>query len=316
MPTIPIDGIELYYETRGEGEPVALLNGVLMTTESWAFQTEVLERRYRLILHDFRGQLRSPLGQERDPEDRVSGALGVCPSIRTTPSKVGLGQERDPEDRVSGALGERDLSFERHVEDLAAFLDHLEVESCHLVGTSYGGEVGMLFAASHPQRVRSLSVIASVSRPEALLVEQVGCWAEIAAADPRALYRFVAPTVFSNRFLIDSAAVIALGEARLGEAPEGFFADFRKLVAAFQQLDLTEKLAAITSPTLVVCGEEDALKPVHYSRAIADAVAGAELLIVPGAGHAVVLEKAGEVNTALLGFLEKHREAGDQLASS
>ncbi len=40
---------------------------------------------------------------------------------------------------------------------------------------------------------------------------------------------------------------------------------------------------------------------------MAGAIPDSELLIVPGAGHAVVLEKPGEINTALLAFLEKHR---------
>jgi 3-oxoadipate enol-lactonase len=50
-----------------------------------------------------------------------------------------------------------------HVDDLAALLDHLGIESAHVAGTSYGGEVGMMFAAAHPERVRSLAVITSVS---------------------------------------------------------------------------------------------------------------------------------------------------------
>ncbi len=267
MPELDVDGIRLYYEVRGEGvddDPVLLLNGVLMTTESWAFQTDVLESRYRVILHDFRGQLKSPLAG-------------------------------------------RACTFERQVEDLAALLDHLEIASCHLAGTSYGGEVGLLFAATHPERVRSLAVIASVSRPEPLLIRQVGAWAEKAVADRQALYRFMAPDVFSREYLARSQAVIALGEARLAEARDGFFDDFRQLVAVFSELDLDGVLGAVTCPTLIVAAGEDALKGVPYSRAMAAAISDSELLIVPGAGHAVILEKPGEVNTALLGFLEKHR---------
>lgn len=56
-------------------------------------------------------------------------------------------------------------------------------------------------------------------------------------------------------------------------------------------------------PTLVVCGENDALKPVAHSRALAAAVPNAELVIVPGAGHAVVIEKPDEVCAAIESFL-------------
>jgi pimeloyl-ACP methyl ester carboxylesterase len=49
----------------------------------------------------------------------------------------------------------------------------------------------------------------------------------------------------------------------------------------------------------VIAGEHDALKPVHYSRTIAAQIPGAELVIIPGGPHAVVLEKADAVNDAL-----------------
>lgn len=281
MPEFEVEGVRLYYEVRGGGSdaersrgaptpapvaaaPIVLLNGVLMTTESWAFQSQVLEPRYRVILHDLRGQLRSPL--------------------------VG-----------------RACSFERHACDLAALLDHLGVESCHLAGTSYGGEVGLLFAASYPERVRSLTVIASVSKPEPPLIRRVDQWAKTAATNHKALYRAMAPDVFSEAYLERSRAVIALGETRLAEARDDFFDDFQQLVTAFRGLDLDDVLGDVVCPTLIVGAEEDALKSVHYSRALADAIADSELLIVPGAGHAVVLEKPGEINTALLGFLEKTR---------
>ena len=55
-------------------------------------------------------------------------------------------------------------------------------------------------------------------------------------------------------------------------------------------------------------GELDILKPPRYSRLIAERIPGAELLVIPGGGHAVILEKPEEVNTAVLGFVEKHRQ--------
>ena len=43
----------------GEGEPIAFLNGVLMTVDSWKLQTHEISLRFRCVMHDFRGQLRS-----------------------------------------------------------------------------------------------------------------------------------------------------------------------------------------------------------------------------------------------------------------
>ena len=54
-------------------------------------------------------------------------------------------------------------------------------------------------------------------------------------------------------------------------------------------------------------GEDDRLKPPRYSRLIAEQIPDSELLVIPGAGHAVIFERPAKVNAAILGFLEKHR---------
>lgn len=208
--------------------------------------------------------------------------------------------------QLTSGKPEGPYTFERHVADLAALLDHLGIERCHLVGTSYGGEVGMLFAADHPSRVETLAVIASVAEVEPLLAHQVAIWQQ-AGGDGRALFRVSAPFNYSNRFLASGSLILEQGEERLAEAPPDFFVGLGRLIDAFLRLDLTDRLGDIRCPTLVLCGEEDLLKPPAASRKIADAIPDAELLLVGGAGHAVVIEQAGAVNTAVLGFLEKHR---------
>ena len=263
MSSVVIDGVEIHYELAGAGEPVALLNGVLMTVASWAFQRKALEPRYRLLMHDMRGQL------------------------------------------LSGKP-EADWEIEQHALDLRCLFDHVGIERAHVVGTSYGGEVGLIFAARHPERVRSLTVITSVAHVEPRLRLQTDVWAETALRDPRLLYRAAAMDTFSEPFLERNPGLLAAGEARLAENPPEFFPAFARLVRAFQRLDARPLLPRIACPTLVVCAELDSLKPPGYSRQIAGAIAGAELALVPGAGHAVVLEKPDVVNTLLLGFLAKH----------
>jgi 3-oxoadipate enol-lactonase len=86
MPKIKVRDIELYYEWHGsEDAPVLiLLNGVLMSTASWAFQTHVLSQKYHLLLHDCRGQGQSdhpttPYSMEGHMEDLrgLMDALGI-----------------------------------------------------------------------------------------------------------------------------------------------------------------------------------------------------------------------------------------------
>jgi pimeloyl-ACP methyl ester carboxylesterase len=59
MGYININGTDLYYEEMGKGKPVFLLNDIFMSTKSWYPESSVLSKKYRVILHDFRGQWQS-----------------------------------------------------------------------------------------------------------------------------------------------------------------------------------------------------------------------------------------------------------------
>lgn len=255
-----LNGVELHYEERGVGAPLALLNGILMSVGSWGPLLPALSARCRCLLHDFRGQLRS---------EKPSG----------------------------------EILLDEHVEDLLALLDHLAIDRCHVVGTSYGGEVGMLFAARHPERVLSLTVIASVAHVGDRLLEQTDAWAGAALEDPARLYRTMLPDTFSPAFLERSPGLAETGEALLGRFPKEFFTAFAGLVRAFQRLDARAELPRISCPTLVLSAADDTLKPPSYGREIAALVPGARFALVPGAGHAVVVEKPEEVASRVLEFL-------------
>lgn len=261
MPTVHLNGVDVYHEIHGDGPTVVFLNGIMMTVASWRPQLAALRSSYRCVLHDMRGQLKS-----EKPEA---------------------------------------ITLQDHVDDLRALLDHLEIEQCHLVGTSYGGEVGMLFALAHPERVRSLAVISAVSEVGPRLRQQTEAWASVARACPGQLYDVTIPDNYARAFLEEHPERVAAGRKRLASYPTDFFPAFARLVDAFLTLDFTDRISGITCPTLVLCGSDDTLKPVSYSRLIADHIPDATFLTVPDAGHAVVVERPAEVNTALLGFLAR-----------
>ena len=260
------DDTELYYKTVGQaGEPVALLNGVMMTTAGWALQTEDFRQQHRVLLHDFRDQLmRSP------------------------------------------ATGPYDLYT--HVEDFRRVVEHTGFWPLHLVGTSYGGEVAVLFAHRYPQLVRSLTVIASVSEVRPLLHQQVQGWQLLSRYAPELLYQVSAGLNFSDRFLAANPGVVEKGEARFKDLPPTFFAGLYRLCAAFLKLNFTDILPEVAVPTLIIAAEDDRLKPVPYSRLLAERIPRAELAIIPDAGHAVIIERPHLVNQLVLGFIAAHQE--------
>ena len=67
MPHMRINGINIYYEVHGEGEPLIFANGVFANTLSWFNQTPVFSKKYKVILYDMRGQ-----GQSDHPEGNYS----------------------------------------------------------------------------------------------------------------------------------------------------------------------------------------------------------------------------------------------------
>ena len=260
MPSVELNGTEIFYDITGHGPPLVLLNGVMMTTQSWVLQTRALSSHFQCVRHDFRGQLRS--GKPPGP-----------------------------------------YSLEQHVDDLLALLDHLQLREVDIAGTSYGGEVGMLFAARHAERVSRLAVIASVSYIEDDLRAKVAAWSKLARTSPETLYELSSVDNFSERFREEHPEVLYAGRERLRAYPEEFFVAFAELCQSFLRLDLRAELPRIQAPALVIAGAEDTLKPVHYSRAIAGAIPNAELRVIPEAGHALIIERAEELNRELLQFL-------------
>ena len=79
---------------------------------------------------------------------------------------------------------------------------------------------------------------------------------------------------------------------------------------------LREELATLDVPTLVITGSQDILTPVGDAEELAETIPGAELVIVPGAAHAVMVDRAPAFNEAVLSFLDRHRAAADDADAS
>jgi len=209
----------------------------------------------------------------------------------------------DFRDQLLSGKASAPYSMGVHVSDLERLLDHLGIAQCHLVGTSYGGEVGMLFALAHPERVKTLSVIASVPWSDALLRLQVGLWRQAAVFSGQWLYEILAAFSFSAPFLGAQPDFIRHGMERVSSLPPDYFYGFARLCDAFLELDIRDQLAHIQAPTLIVSPGADILKVPYYSRYMAARIPGAQIFEIPGAGHAVVLEQPDVVNLKLAEFI-------------
>ena len=199
--------------------------------------------------------------------------------------------------------GDPDYTWQTHADDLAALLDALAIEKAHIGGISYGGELSLVFALRYPQCCHSLFVADAVSHVEPQLQAIVESWILAAqTGDHELFYRSTWFWNFSERFFASHYDLLV---SRIEAAKALDLPSVIQLCRCFNSLDITGQLAQIELPTCVLVGEQDILKPVHYSQAIANAVPNSELHVLPRTGHASFWEKLAEFNTILLGFLQK-----------
>jgi len=196
------------------------------------------------------------------------------------------------------------LTMERIADDAAALLDHLGISKAVVCGCSMGGYAAFALQRRHADRLRGLVLAdtrAGADAPEAranraTLGEKVRREGSGAAAEAF-VPKLLGETSHASRpELVERVRAIILGN------PPGGIAD--ALAGLGARADSTPTLREVRVPTLVVCGEEDALTPVSESESIQRAIAGARLEVIPKAGHLANLENPQAFNAALRGLLD------------
>ena len=198
-----------------------------------------------------------------------------------------------------------EYSLDLHADDLVALMNALGLEKAHMVGTSYGGELNLVMGIRHPERCRSLVIIASVPRnSDPILMAMIERWRLAAKlGDGPLFFRLIYADTYSEKFLVDRPDLIPFAEERYArlDLPAAI-----RLLESCQRFDVTADLGRIKVPTCIASAELDILKPRRYGEIMHEAIAGSEFHLIPGSGHVAVLEKAAEVSTIILGFLAKH----------
>lgn len=187
-------------------------------------------------------------------------------------------------------------SFDVLAEDLAGFLDALDVERCHLLGHSMGGMVAIRFALRHPQRLNSLILMDTLAEPLPMFSKTIR---DQLAKDVRA-----------NGC---ASRVNMLREMPMGDAQKrgidflGSVEHWRRIELKLSQMDpeawvalsdeithqksLLAELRALTLPTTIIVGEHD-VPFVEPSARMAAAIPNARLETIPLAAHSPQYENA------------------------
>ena len=177
------------------------------------------------------------------------------------------------------------LSPKLRLEDSVADILRRAPARFALVGTSYGGNLAMEVALAAPERVTALWLMGcNPAAPQAGSPDLAGGL----EATPDAVFDMLAGLVVHK----DAAAKAAIFKAmaqRVG-GPAGA-AQARALGV---RREAAARLGALTMPTLVLWGEQDALVPVAVGKALAAALPGAQFEVLPGCGHLPTLEMPEE----------------------
>jgi pimeloyl-ACP methyl ester carboxylesterase len=256
----------------GEGPPLLLLNGGMMSIAGWDPIALPLAESLRVVRCDLRGQFLSPFtGSDPAPDG---------------------------------------YTLADHVADVVALLDDLGIGRVHVAGTSFGGEVALMLASDHPDRVASLAVMTATDRltPKMRAAGRALGMQARAVADGSigggTLFRALAPGAFSERWLAGQPPGFVEIRARLFDSfPLPFFSGIASIMNALLGLELEERLPRIVAPTLVIGAALDRTFPIEHSRAIAAAIPGARLEILENCGHAAVVEDPARVAALLGGFV-------------
>jgi pimeloyl-ACP methyl ester carboxylesterase len=201
-----------------------------------------------------------------------------------------------------------ELDLDDYADAVAALVRTLAVVPVHLAGHSFGAGLAINVYSRHPALVRSLILSGAYAGWRGSLPPtEVETRVRRARAD---LHRPPAEWVddYLAGFFSRSVPPETLAATRtmmLDVRPAGALA----MVSAFAGADLRAVLPTIAVPTLLIYGAEDVRAPREVAQALHVAIPGAQLVVVPAAGHDVNLEAPGEYDTAVRAFLSTVRAA-------
>jgi 3-oxoadipate enol-lactonase len=188
--------------------------------------------------------------------------------------------------------------------DAGALLGALGITKTHWCGLSMGGMIGQTLALQRPELFASLSLCDTSSRIPA---EARPLWADrITIAHDQGMEPLVEPTLgrwLTAPFRERRRDIVETVARMIRSTPPQGYAGCCHAISA---LDLTDRISAISIPTLIVVGEEDQGTPVAASKVMHERIKGSELVVIPSAAHLSNLEQPEAFTAALTGFLAKH----------
>jgi pimeloyl-ACP methyl ester carboxylesterase len=250
----PVNGLNLYYEVHGSGEPLVLLHGGLGAIEMFGEVLPMLAAGRQVIAVDLQAH-----GRTADID--------------------------------------RPMRFEPMADDIAALLQHLGIAQADLMGYSLGGGVALQTAIRHPEVVNRLVLVSTPFKQAGWYPEVLAGQAQLSAEAAEPLKQTPLYTLYAN----------------VAPRPEDWPVLLTKLGDLLrQEYDWSNDVAALTTPTLIVAGDADAVITGHVVEFFGllgggkmdggfdgSGMSNARLAILPGLTHYAIFSSPALASTAI-----------------
>ncbi|WP_049928222.1 alpha/beta fold hydrolase [Halopiger goleimassiliensis] len=269
MAELALEDGTLWYETTGDGPPLVFVHGGWMNGQAWRPQVEYFADDYQVVTMDVRGH-----GQ-------------------------------------TGATDRDRYSIDLFTDDLETLLAHLEIEAPILCGLSLGSMVVQQYLQRHPDgpsgailagAVRSMPPLDLPQGLKPFVSPLPALATTLSMTDSETAFRSLLTSIQATtgqRWLSVDPSVRAEALEAVGEVSRQ---EFRKIFGALYRFDPPD-LGNVTTPTLVVHGEQEAPLVKAQGEEIASAVADGQRLTFDDAGHLVNQDRPRAFNAATEAFL-------------
>jgi pimeloyl-ACP methyl ester carboxylesterase len=201
------------------------------------------------------------------------------------------------------AMPEGSVSAEMMADDAAAVLRALAIPYANVAGFSMGSAIAQELALHHPELVRSLVLMSTYARPDALFRSQLNFWRWLPEVAPseRAFFKAFFTWVYTPRAHADGSVDQIIEEALAFPHRQSVEA-FQAQVDVCLAHDTADRLSEIAAPTLVLSGEFDVILPPRFGRSVAAGIPDARFEVMEEEAHQPFQEIPDEWNARVDAF--------------